>query len=62
MPWPFGYKKKSKKKTPVGPLGRASRINAVNYHNSSGELGELPSGWSQKDLNQYIQSGAPQKR
>ena len=57
----FGYKKKEPKKTPVGPLGRTGRMNAVNYYNSGGSVGKMPTGWTKDDLNQYIQSGSPQR-
>ena len=35
-------------------LGHGADTNAVNYANTNGEMGELPDGWTQEDLNDYL--------
>ena len=35
-------------------LGHGADTNAVNYYNTDGEMGELPNGWTDQDLQDYL--------
>ena len=35
-------------------LGHGADTNAVNYANTNGEMGELPDGWTDQDLQDYL--------
>tara|TARA_R100000458_G_scaffold4193_1_gene3400 strand:- start:487 stop:657 length:171 start_codon:yes stop_codon:yes gene_type:complete len=52
----FGYKKKEKKVDPTKRQTRGRHINIINYYNSGGSMGEMPQGWTEEDVQTYIEN------
>ena len=34
--------------------GRGTHMNIINYYNSGGSMGEKPEGWTEQDVQNYI--------